>query len=158
MLIFIPVYFSTALLLCGLFVFIFRGLYRNSTHSPCSATSHSYTTMQVQLCSHAELHFTELESLNYEKKIEAPKRQIALKFTPAAKLLQKNRTFPGKTSKVASTFTDNWLILIWYYIITCSDLTDISNHSTIPEVPAGRTFSKCLASSVGRVLINSQAL
>lgn len=85
------------------------------------------------------------------KKIEVPSRKIALKFTPAAKLLQKNRTFPGKTtSKVASTFTDNWLILIWYYIITSSDLTDISNHFTIPEVPAGRTFLKCLASSVGR--------
>lgn len=33
-------------LLCG-FVFIFRGLHRISTHSPSSATSHSYTTMQV---------------------------------------------------------------------------------------------------------------
>lgn len=61
------------------------------------------------------------------EKIEALNRQIALKFTPAPKLLQKTRTFPGEnTSKVASAFTDNWLILIWYYIRTSSDLTDIT--------------------------------
>lgn len=53
------------------------------THPPLPL--HTATWLQVWLCSHAELHFTELGSLNYEKKIEASKRQIALKFTPAAK-------------------------------------------------------------------------
>lgn len=58
------------------------------------------------------------------EKIEALNRQIAFEFTSTAKLLQKTRTFLGEnTSKVASAFSDNWLILIWYYIRTSSDIT-----------------------------------
>lgn len=65
--------------------------------------------MQVWLLTYAELHFTEMESLNCEeKKKKSPQRQIALKFSPAAKLLQKNRTFSGKKKYIKSGLNLYW--------------------------------------------------
>lgn len=53
---------------------------------------------------------------------------------------------------MASTFRDNWLILICYYIMASSDLTDTSSHSSIPEAPVGRAVLKHLSSLAGRVI------
>lgn len=51
---------------------------------------------------------------------------------------------------MASTFSDNWLILICYYTMISSDLTDTGSHSSIPEAPVGRPVLKHLSSLAGR--------
>lgn len=85
-------------------------LNRNSTCIPSTTNLDmklcEYASMTAHIC-RATLYWDGIIKL-WGKKKKSPQRQIALKFSPAAKLLQKNRTFSGKKKYIKSGLNLYW--------------------------------------------------